>query len=132
MIWRISLSKVIDFSKAKAKKHTVPEVAAEAVREDRQYEVDATEEVVQGYINQLLDELMDFDLADESAEFSRDFIFATEGLRSLIMRARGHNHFLQDVVDSLIEVQYNEETDEVYGNWLLDKEDMESQDPEEE
>lgn len=76
-----------------------------------------TEEIVNGWINSLLDEMEELDVADESAEFSRDFIFATEAIRSLVYRTRGHTHFIQDVADTMIDVSYDEDTDMIEGVW---------------
>jgi hypothetical protein len=76
-----------------------------------------SEEIVNGWINTLLDEMEDLDVADESAEFSRDFIFATEAIRSLVYRTRGHGHFIQDVADTMIDVSYDEDTDMIEGVW---------------
>lgn len=76
-----------------------------------------TNEIVEGWINTLLDEMEELDVADESAEFSRDFIFATEAIRSLVYRNRGQSHFIQDVADTMIDVSYDEETDMIEGVW---------------
>lgn len=91
----------------------------EGMRAERDAELKALEDECRGHCDKILDDLLDFGIADESVEFSTDFIFMTEALRSLIMRARGFDHFIQEVADRLIEIDYDEETDMVNGRWVL-------------
>ena len=95
----------------------------EAMRAERDEERKAVEDECRGHCDKILDDLLDFGIADESVEFSTDFIFMTEALRSLIYRARGFDHFIQEVADKLIEINYDEETDMVNGKWVLGDED---------
>lgn len=90
---------------------------------EREEEYEALEEECRAHCDKLLDQLLDYGIADESHEFSTDFIFVTEALRSCIMRARGFPHFIQEVAERLIEVDYDEETDMVNGKWVLFDED---------
>tara|TARA_R110000787_G_C13403596_1_gene443622 strand:- start:47 stop:451 length:405 start_codon:yes stop_codon:yes gene_type:complete len=79
-----------------------------------------TEEIVQKWINYLLDELMETDVADDSQTFARDFVFITEAIRSLVYRNRGEGHMFQHVADKMIAVEIDEEDDMVYAQWMLD------------
>lgn len=92
----------------------------EGMQAEHVAELEAVEKEVQGYCDKIMDDFIDFGVADESVEFSTDFIFMTEALRSLIMRARGFGHFVQGVADTLIEVEYDEETDMINGKWNID------------
>ena len=92
----------------------------EGMQAEHEAELEAVEEEVRGYCDKIMDDFLDFGVADESVEFSTDFIFMTEALRSLIMRARGFTHFVQGVADTLIEVEYDEETDMINGKWNID------------
>ncbi len=92
----------------------------EGMQAEHDAELEAVEEEVRGYCDKIMDDFLDFGVADESVEFSTDFIFMTEALRSLIMRARGFTHFVQGVADTLIEVEYDEETDMINGKWNID------------
>ena len=92
----------------------------EGMQAEHVAELEAVEKEVQGYCDKIMDDFIDFGVADESVEFSTDFIFMTEALRSLIMRARGFEHFVQGVADTLIEVEYDEETDMINGKWNID------------
>ena len=107
------MSKVIDFNSKRAaregKEPTIEETTSA-------YDLE-TEDIVEGWINTLLEEMEELELADDSVEFSRDFIFATESLRSLVYRTRGTPHFIQEVADTMIQVDYNEETDMIEGVW---------------
>lgn len=92
----------------------------EGMQAEHEAELENVEEEVRGFCDSIMDDLIEFDIADESVEFSTDFIFMTEALRSLIMRARGFGHFVQGVADTLIEVEYDEETDMINGKWNID------------
>jgi len=93
----------------------------EGMRSEREVELEAVEDEIRGWCDKILDDLLEWDIADESVEFSTDFIFMTEALRSLILRARGFDHFVQSVAEKLIEVEYNEETDQVSGRWRIEE-----------
>jgi len=111
------MSKVIDFTSRLAAKEGREQPVAEDVMSayDQQ-----TEDIVDGWITTLLEEMEDLELTNDSDEFSRDFIFATEALRSLVYRTRGAGHFIQNVADQMIEVTYNEEADVIEGVWHFD------------
>ena len=111
------MSKVIDITSRLQQKKQV--VEQEDAYVPTAYD-EETEEIVNGWINTLLDEMEELDVADESAEFSRDFIFATEAIRSLVYRNRGTAHFIQQVADQMIDVSYDEETDMIEGVWNFD------------
>lgn len=83
---------------------------------------DETEEMVQQWIDYLLDELMDTEVADDSQTFARDFIFITEAIRSLVYRKRGEGHMFQHVADKMIAVEIDDEDDMIYAQWMLDAE----------
>lgn len=111
------MSKIIDFTSRLAAKDG-KEQPCEA---DTQFAYDQqTEDIVEGWITTLLDEMEDLELADDSVEFSRDFIFVSESLRSLVYRSRNTPHFIQEVADSMIQVDYNEETDMIEGIWSFE------------
>ena len=105
----------------------------EAMQAERDAERKAVEDECRGHCDRILDDLLEFGIADESVEFSTDFIFMTEALRSLIYRARGFDHFIQEVAERLIEIEYDEETDMVNGRWVLFNDDpvIENYGPEE-
>lgn len=121
------MSKVLDLSSkllAKRMDHATEKAGGKDYVKGMQDEYDEyskeTNEIVNGWINTLLDEMEELDVADESAEFSRDFIFATEAIRSLVYRTRGHSHFIQEVADQMIDVSYDEETDMIEGVWSFE------------
>tara|TARA_B110000902_G_C14243103_1_gene563223 strand:- start:811 stop:1209 length:399 start_codon:yes stop_codon:yes gene_type:complete len=123
------MSKVLDLNSRLTEKRleaATEQAGGQEQVSEMQAEVDVyreeTEEIVNGWINTLLDEMEELDVADESMEFSRDFIFATEAIRSLVYRTRGHGHFIQDVADTMISVSYDEESDMVEGVWNLEVE----------
>lgn len=126
MIWRTSLGDIVDIRDRLLKKR-VDEATTQAggkdyvegMRAEYDAELEAVEDEVRGYCDKLMDDLLEFGIADESVEFSTDFIFMSEALRSLIMRARGFEHFVQNVADTLIEVEYDEETDMINGKWNI-------------
>ena len=127
MTWRVSLSKVIDINERlfKRQREEVIEKAGGAdyvagVQAEQEAELEAVEDEVRGYCDSLMDDLLEFGIADESVEFSTDFIFMSEALRSMIMRARGFEHFVQSVADKLIEVEYDPETDMINGKWNIE------------
>jgi len=121
--WRTSLGDIVDIRDRLLKKR-VEEAGGKDYVEGMQAEHDAelenVEEEIRGFCDSIMDDLIEFDIADESVEFSTDFIFMSEALRSLIMRARGFTHFVQGVADTLIEVEYDEETDMINGKWNID------------
>lgn len=81
--------------------------------------MEETEIMVQGWIDDILEDMEELGVSDESAEFSRDFIFCTEALRSLVYRSRGLSHFIQEVADVMIEVEFDE-PDTVEGFWKFE------------
>lgn len=94
-----------------------PVLTAQEKFEDYQEE---TEEMVEQWINYLLDELLDTDVADDTQTFARDFVFITEAIRSLVYRKRGESHMFQHVADKMIDVQFDDER--VHAKWMLDVE----------
>jgi hypothetical protein len=93
----------------------------EGMRSEREAELESVEQEIRGWCDKILDDLLEWDIADESVEFSTDFIFMTEALRSLILRARGFDHFVQGVAEKLIEVDYDEKSDMVHGRWKIEE-----------
>jgi hypothetical protein len=121
------LGDIVDIRDRLLKKRVEEETAqaggqdyVEGMQAEHEAELENVEEEVRGFCDSIMDDLIEFDIADESVEFSTDFIFMTEALRSLIMRARGFEHFVQGVADTLIEVEYDEETDMINGKWNID------------
>lgn len=79
-----------------------------------------TDEIVDQWVNYLLDELLATDVADDSQTFARDFVFITEAIRSLVYRTRGQSHMLQHVADKMIAVDIAD--DEINATWMMDVE----------
>ena len=121
MVWRISLSNIVDASNRFAKKPVDQEEVAqiEEVVESNP-ELDDFNFEFEGWVDKLLEDMEQFGIAEQTDDFSRDFIFATEAFRSLMLRSRGLDHFIQGVTDRLIEVDYDTETDKVIGSWNID------------
>ena len=110
------MSKVIDMTSRLKARDAVVEPAVEELSEYNQ----ETEDIVEGWIGAVLEQMEELELGDDSVEFSRDFIFMTESLRSLVYRSRGTDHFIQQVADTMIDVSYDPETDMIEGVWNFD------------
>ena len=126
MIWRISLSKVVDIRERLLQKKIDEQtermggksIIDELAAEHEEYRKE-TEEIIDKWTDNLLEDLIEYNLADQSVEFSRDFVFLSEALASLIFRARGHWHFLQSAADKVIEVEYDDKNDVMMGRWKI-------------
>lgn len=98
-------------------KQNKPVLTAQERYDDYQQE---TDEMVDQWINYLLDELLETDVADDTQTFARDFVFITEAIRSLVYRKRGESHMFQHVADKMIDVEFGDE--QVSAQWMLDVE----------
>ena len=98
-------------------KQNKPVLTAQERYDDYQQE---TDEMVDQWINYLLDELLETDVADDTQTFARDFVFITEAIRSLVYRKRGESHMFQHVADKMIDVEFGD--DQVFAQWMLDVE----------
>lgn len=107
------MSKVLDMTSRLKARDAVVEPAVEEFSEYDQ----ETEDIVEGWIGSVLEQMEELELGDDSVEFSRDFIFMTESLRSLVYRSRSTDHFIQQVADTMIDVSYDPETDMIEGVW---------------
>jgi len=109
------MSDVIDFSKKlKEKRKNVIQEKYDAYCEE-------TEEIVERWINSLLDDLIDSDIADDSVEFSRDFVFTSEAVRSMIYRSRGDVHMFQEIADKMLDIEWFSD-ESIKATWMVDVE----------
>jgi|TARA_B110000977_G_scaffold192547_1_gene266222 hypothetical protein len=95
----------------------------ETVQEIYDTYVEETEVIVEDWINHLLDELIEAEVADDSIEFSRDFVFASEAVRSMIYRSRGDVHMFQDIADKMLDVEWFDD-DRIQATWKINPDEL--------
>ena len=109
------MSDVINFSdKLKEKRKKTIQERYDAYCEE-------TDDIVEEWVNSLLDDLIESDVADDSVEFSRDFVFASEAVRSLIYRSRGDTHMFQEIADKMLDIEWFDD-ERIKATWMVDAE----------